>query len=187
MICLFGLYRSGDCSRSHPRRQFHTTALFSGRNRPRFGRERWIPSVVPKMRSRPFSRFAKIKYPIIFLRHSFSQNSGKTREIQTMRTFWWAFTKKRLQCYKIVYCTSDTGVPGPRTVFSLAPSSLWRTNISGPGPPVSPIQYIIIWHLLAFSIPQYTQGIPVISSGSDFDSFVYLELPYHKIAISTFI
>ena len=132
MLCLFGLYRSGDCTRSLPRRQFHTTALFSGQNRPRLGRESWIPSVVPKMRSRPFSRFAKINYPIIFPRHNFffkiRKKRGKFKQCGRFITF---LRRKGLICYKIVYVPSVQKAPGPRTLFSLAPLSLGRTKYLG--------------------------------------------------------
>ena len=48
-----------------------------------------------------------------------------------MRTFYYLFAKKRLKCYKIVYVPSVQKAPGPRTLFSLAPSSLGRTKYLG--------------------------------------------------------
>ena len=135
MICLFGLYRSGDCSRSLPRRQFHTTALFSGQNRPRLGRESWIPSVVPKMRSRPFSRFAKINYPIIFPRHNFffqiRKKRGKFKQCERVITF---LRRKGLNVIKLCMCRACRR---PQALEHCSPSLLrgsGERNISGSGP-----------------------------------------------------
>ena len=50
-----------------------------------------------------------------------------------MWTFWWAFAKKKLQCYKIVYCTSDTGGPGPEIFVLQSDEGARENNVRGPG------------------------------------------------------
>ena len=116
MISFFGLYRSGDCSRSLPRIQFHTTALFSGRNRPRLSRESWISSVVPKMRSWPFSLFAKTNYRIVFPSHNFfSKIRRKTREIQKYERFTTFLRRKGFNVIKLCMCRVCEG-PRPSNI-----------------------------------------------------------------------
>ena len=143
MICLFGLYRSGDCSRSLPRRQFHTTALFSGQNRPRLGRESWIPSVVPKMRSRPLSRFAKINYPIIFPRHNFfSKIREKRGKFKPCRRFDGLLRRKGFNVIKLCIVRAILGSQAQ----ALEPSNLVALENKYLGPWAPSIAHTIYNH-----------------------------------------
>ena len=96
--------------------QFHTTALFSGRNRPRFGRESWIPSVVPKMRSRPFSRFRKKNPRQKFLTRlflfEFQKNGGKLERHQLLLPL---LAKKGFNAIKLCINRVHRG-PRPSTI-----------------------------------------------------------------------
>ena len=140
---LSGLNKSADPSRSLPQPLFGTRTRFSRRNRVCFERIHLISVIRSENSSRSFSRFDKKivpeKFPSLVFRVA---KMSKWREIQTCNDFI-SFGQESLPRFENCVLTRFTVIPGPRTLFPLAPSSLGGTNISGSGPICSTGRYII--------------------------------------------